>query len=156
MFTFNQDWNSAIPVPITGGGHGANTLAGAQSALGVVADAFGDSQVANTPWIALTLQNGWTTTPPIGRAVYRKVNGMLQIDIINASGGATAGMVTMFALPAGYRPTFNKAYVLIAASTGGGVGSFPQRIGIDTQGIGAIEAVNPGSPIYLTVNIPLQ
>lgn len=36
VFTFNQGWNSANAVPITGGGTGATTLVGAQSALGIV------------------------------------------------------------------------------------------------------------------------
>lgn len=35
VFTFNQDWNSANPVPITGGGTGATTAAGALANLGL-------------------------------------------------------------------------------------------------------------------------
>ncbi|WP_425085987.1 hypothetical protein [Yersinia intermedia] len=35
VFTFNQDWNSANPIPITGGGTGANTAPLARSALGL-------------------------------------------------------------------------------------------------------------------------
>ena len=35
VFTFNQDWNSANPVPITGGGTGATTAAGALVNLGL-------------------------------------------------------------------------------------------------------------------------
>lgn len=35
VFTFNQDFNSAIPVPISGGGTGATTVAGAISTLGL-------------------------------------------------------------------------------------------------------------------------
>ncbi|HDL6968821.1 TPA: hypothetical protein PXM19_004431, partial [Yersinia enterocolitica] len=34
VFTFNQDWNSANPVPISGGGTGAPTAAGALANLG--------------------------------------------------------------------------------------------------------------------------
>lgn len=36
VFTVREEWNSANPIPISGGGTGANTLAGAQSALGIV------------------------------------------------------------------------------------------------------------------------
>lgn len=35
VFTFNQDWNSANPIPITGGGTGATTAAGALVNLGL-------------------------------------------------------------------------------------------------------------------------
>ncbi|HDQ4772002.1 TPA: tail fiber protein [Yersinia enterocolitica] len=35
VFTFNQDWNSAIPVPITGGGTGGKTAAEALTNLGL-------------------------------------------------------------------------------------------------------------------------
>jgi hypothetical protein len=35
VFTFNQDWNSANPVPISGGGTGATTAAGALTNLGL-------------------------------------------------------------------------------------------------------------------------
>lgn len=40
VFTFNQDWNSANAVPITGGGTGATTLEGAKAALGIVPQLF--------------------------------------------------------------------------------------------------------------------
>ncbi|MFQ6249655.1 prophage tail fiber N-terminal domain-containing protein [Yersinia enterocolitica] len=116
-------------------------------------DVFTASQVANTPWVNLTLQNGWTATN--GRAAYRKVNGMLQIDIININGGTTSGAVTVFTLPTGYRPVTNRIYIITAASpwTSGG---FPPRLSIATDGSGTIEAVISGSPLYLSVNIPLQ
>ena len=40
LFNVRQDWNSAIPVPISGGGTGANTLAGAKAVLGIVDQLF--------------------------------------------------------------------------------------------------------------------
>lgn len=40
VFTVREEWNSANPIPISGGGTGANTLAGAQSALGIVDQLF--------------------------------------------------------------------------------------------------------------------
>lgn len=116
-------------------------------------DAFTASQVASTPWINATLQNGWSASG--GRAAYRKVNGMLQIDIIAVSGGTTSGVVTLFTLPGGYRPVIGRIFVLVAASpwtTGG----FPPRISILPDGNVNIEAISPSSPLYLSISLPLQ
>lgn len=40
VFTVREEWNSANPIPITGGGTGANTLSGAKTALGIVDQLF--------------------------------------------------------------------------------------------------------------------
>lgn len=76
VFTFNQDWNSANPVPITGGGTGATTAAGALVNLGLgtaakkntgsnpgdVVTAASDQPVYNS-----TLPtSGYTNTAPSG------------------------------------------------------------------------------------------
>lgn len=129
VFTYNQDWNSAIPIPITGGGHGATTLAGAQSALGIVADAFGASQVANTAWINATLQNGWSAASG-GRAVYRKVLGIVFIHLNLVPGTATDGTV-LFTLPDGYRPAFATSLLSFAASSSA---PLPARVNIQPNG----------------------
>lgn len=104
VFTVREEWSSANPVPITGGGTGANTLAGAKSALGITAlenDALTASQVANTAWINLTLVNGWTKPAGALRAAYRKVLGLVFVEITVVNG--TAPLVAT--LPVGYRPS---------------------------------------------------
>ncbi|MGP2409805.1 hypothetical protein V2A84_09325 [Yersinia sp. 2553 StPb PI] len=120
---------SANPIPITGGGHGATTLAGAQSALGIVADAFGASQVANTAWINATLQNGWSAASG-GRAVYRKVLGIVFIHLNLVPGTATDGTV-LFTLPDGYRPAFATSLLSFAASSSA---PLPARVNIQPNG----------------------
>lgn len=53
-----------------------------------------------TPWIPMTLQNGWSTVSPF-RCVYRKVLGFLFIEAV-ATGGAVEGAI-FATLPVGYR-----------------------------------------------------
>ncbi|MGE4953434.1 hypothetical protein AB8894_03590, partial [Yersinia enterocolitica] len=89
-------------LPISNGGHGANNLAGAQSALGIIADAFGAAQVENTPWIPLTLMNGWTSAGG-GGGKYRKVMGHVEIMLI-LNAGTTTSPTIIANLPVGYRP----------------------------------------------------
>lgn len=103
VFTVRRVQNSAIPVSITDGGSGANTLAGAQSSLGIVADAFGASAVSSTPWLSLTTAGGWSTAAGYS-LTYRKVLGMLQLRVtLFATSVATNSVVGT--LPVGYRPT---------------------------------------------------
>ncbi|CQJ57440.1 tail fiber protein [Yersinia intermedia] len=63
VFTFRQDWNSANPIPITGGGTGATTVAGAIANLGL-----GDGSLVP---IGIPLPYP-LATPPAG---FLKVNG---------------------------------------------------------------------------------
>ncbi|HDY4928279.1 TPA: hypothetical protein RPG34_000015 [Yersinia enterocolitica] len=108
VFTFNQDWNSAIAIPISGGGTGSNTLAGAKSELGITAlesDAFTATKIENTPWINLTLQNGWISYPEY-RYAYRKVLGMIFIEATIRDGTSADGTI-IATLPLGYRPLKN-------------------------------------------------
>ncbi|CNH80951.1 putative phage tail protein [Yersinia pekkanenii] len=60
---------------------------------------------ADTPWINATLQNGWTVTAN-RRCVYRKILGMIYIEVGIESGTVGAGNVSTpaFTLPVGYRP----------------------------------------------------
>ncbi|CNK70413.1 putative phage tail protein [Yersinia mollaretii] len=53
VFTFNQDWNSAIPVPISGGGTGGNTPATGRAGLGL-----GDVATKNVGTTAGTVAAG--------------------------------------------------------------------------------------------------
>ncbi|EKN3978881.1 hypothetical protein NUF81_000610 [Yersinia enterocolitica] len=55
VFTFNQDWNSASPVPITGGGTGAIDAAGGRTnlGLGTAAQRAVGTASANIPDIAI-------------------------------------------------------------------------------------------------------
>lgn len=131
VFTFNQDWNSAIPVPISGGGHGANTLAGAQSALGIVTDAFGAGQVSGTPWVNMTLINGWTVLSASNRCRYRKVLGLIFIEFAASAGTDTA----ITTLPTGFRPAVN----IIAPAVGS-----PQS----TTGISPRMTILPAGGVY--------
>ncbi|MFQ6285605.1 pyocin knob domain-containing protein [Yersinia enterocolitica] len=97
-------------LPVTNGGTGATTLAGAQSALGIVADAFGASQVANTPWNSLTILGGWEVGATYG-IWYRKVFGTLQVRVnLNATTSVGSGILVA-TLPSGYRPMMGHTFV---------------------------------------------
>ncbi|MDR4899320.1 hypothetical protein RF656_21665, partial [Yersinia kristensenii] len=59
---------------------------------------------SETPWINATLLNGWApATASQERAVYRKVLGLVFLEI-GISGGVTTDGTQLFLLPAGYRP----------------------------------------------------
>ncbi|EOD4096072.1 pyocin knob domain-containing protein [Yersinia enterocolitica] len=123
-------------LPITNGGHGANNLAGAQSALGIIADAFGAAQVANTPWIPLTLMNGWKAGGG-GGGKFRKVLGRVEIMLI-LEGGSTTGKVVVANLPSGYRPANVIYHALGFADAWGGRNPL---VGIDLNGDITVEFV---------------
>ncbi|OWF79244.1 hypothetical protein B4907_16775 [Yersinia kristensenii] len=58
----------------------------------------------DTPWINATLLNGWVpATASQERAVYRKVLGLVFLEI-GISGGVTTNGTPLFVLPVGYRP----------------------------------------------------
>ncbi|UCS82858.1 tail protein [Yersinia phage vB_YenS_P400] len=107
-------------ITIAQGGTGGNTLSGAQSALGIVADAFGASGVASTPWLSLTISSGWT-----GGVTYRKVLGMLQIKFSLTAAGAANGS-TVATLPVGYRPIANNSVLPFGQRDSAG-GLYPMR-----------------------------
>ncbi|WP_174634441.1 hypothetical protein [Yersinia thracica] len=117
-------------VTIAQGGTGGNTLAGAQSALGIVTNAFNESGVKNTPWLSLTIGSGWT-----GGVTYRKVLGMLQIKFNLSAAGAANGS-TVATLPVGYRPINNNS-VLPFGQRDAPSGLYPMRFLIQ-GGTGAI------------------
>ncbi|MGM7747779.1 hypothetical protein [Yersinia enterocolitica] len=130
VFTVREELTSANPVPITGGGTGSNTLTSAQSALGIVTNAFNESEVKNTPWLSLTIGSGWT-----GGVTYRKVLGMLQIKFNLSAAGAANGS-TVATLPVGYRPINNNS-VLPFGQRDAPSGLYPMRFLIQ-GGTGAI------------------
>ncbi|WP_257209841.1 hypothetical protein [Yersinia mollaretii] len=150
VFTFNQDWNSAIPIPITGGGTGATTLAGAQSALGIVTDAFGAGQVSGTPWVNMTLYNGWTVLGANNRCRYRKVLGMVFMEF--AAAGGTVSTITT--LPVGYRPLVS--VIAPAVGTPASISSISPRLTIDAAGGVTADGYAAGSPITAVFCFSLQ
>lgn len=153
VFTVREEWSSANPVPITGGGTGANTLAGAQTALGIVADSFGASQVASTPWLPLALQNGWTTVSPY-RSVFRKVLGLLFIEATISGGTVTDGTI-IATLPVGYRVATN--VIVPAIGTSQPVGIVPARLAIAQDGTCKVYGTSGvGSSLTFHLVISLQ
>ncbi|EKN5920714.1 TPA: prophage tail fiber N-terminal domain-containing protein [Yersinia enterocolitica] len=65
-------------------------------------DAFTASQVANTPWIPLTLMNGWMHGGD-GGGKYRRVMGHVEVSLIIIS-GISVDATVVANLPVGYRP----------------------------------------------------
>lgn len=90
------------------------------------------AQVINTSWIPFTLQSGWTAATGF-RAVYRKVLGMIFIDMtVNIAAGAGS---LVFTLPVGYRP--QKSLIVLVASTPKAGFSSPRMI-ITPEGTASI------------------
>ncbi len=85
------------------------------------ADAFTANKIANTPWIPLTLQNGWLPLQGYHNAIYRKINGVVYVEgVITA--GAWGDTSVIANLPAGYRPSEDQVSVApISGSTLGGI-----------------------------------
>lgn len=84
----------------------------------------------DTPWINATLQNGWTVQSG-RRCVYRKVFGMvyLEVSIVAGTVGAAA-----FTLPVGYRPAAIQVIPISAGLGSAVVGSFTPRASITLDG----------------------
>lgn len=82
----------------------ANSGAAAGTYYGVTVDVKGrvTAGVATPAFSNLTLQNGWTVQAS-RRAVYRKINDYVQLEVQIQAGTATDGTV-LFNLPAGNRP----------------------------------------------------
>ncbi|KGA61075.1 phage Tail Collar domain protein [Yersinia pseudotuberculosis] len=97
------------------------------------ADAFTANKIANTPWIPLTLQNGWLPLQGYHNAIYRKINGVVYVEgVITA--GAWGESVVIANLPAGYRPSDDQVSVMpISGSTQGGI-TAQSRIALWTDG----------------------
>ncbi|WP_245994879.1 hypothetical protein [Yersinia hibernica] len=140
-------------IEITQGGTGKNTLAGAQSALGIVADAFGASGIANTPWLSLTTAGGWSTA--VGYSlIYRKVLGMLQLKVtLFATSVATGSIVGT--LPVGYRPT-QVHIVTPFGQRDTSAGLYPMRFIVNTDGNISVTQFQGTGEVSGTFLIPLQ
>ncbi|MGT3279322.1 prophage tail fiber N-terminal domain-containing protein [Yersinia enterocolitica] len=146
VFTFNQEWNSANPIPITGGGTGGKTVEDVLLNLGLgdvatqitllttrittlEADAFTSTKIDNTPWINMTLGSGWTGSV----ARYRKVLGMVQV-VVSLSNTAITNGATIATLPVGYRPTSIVQIVPFATFPAGTGPTYPARVVFSTEG----------------------
>ncbi|CNL75749.1 prophage tail fiber N-terminal domain-containing protein [Yersinia aleksiciae] len=146
VFTFNQDWNSANPIPITGGGTGGKTVEDVLLNLGLgdvatqitllttrittlEADAFTSTKIDNTPWINMTLGSGWTGSV----ARYRKVLGMVQA-VVSLSNTTITNGTTIATLPVGYRPTSIVQIVPFATFPAGTGPTYPARVVFSTDG----------------------
>ncbi|HEN3587753.1 TPA: hypothetical protein U5E11_002337 [Yersinia enterocolitica] len=90
VFTFNQDWNSANPIPISGGGTGATTDVGARTNLGLALSQVWLSSeytpVLNTPTI---VSHGLTIPDPL------KCKADVILKCIVANNGYAVGETAM-------------------------------------------------------------
>ena len=73
-----------------------------------------------TPWVNITLQNGWTTGGAFQTAQYRKIGD--NVVVRGVIRGGTMGVIA-FNLPAGYRPPLAQPFPT-AAMPGSGVWGF--------------------------------
>ncbi|WP_145594143.1 prophage tail fiber N-terminal domain-containing protein [Yersinia aleksiciae] len=142
-------YTSLTTVPIASGGTGANTLAGAQSALGIVTNAFNESEVKNTPWLNLTTGSGWT-----GTVIYRKVLGMLQIRFALSAAGAASGS-TVATLPVGYRPATNNSVVPFGKRDVA-AGLYPMRFLLRNSGAIDAGSLSGDGEVSGTFTLPLE
>lgn len=108
--------------------------------------------IAPTAWTALSLLSGYTNEAGFRAARYRKIGDIVYVEGTLSSPGTVT--VTVFQLPAGFRPLVNlRVYGASHKTAVGGV--FPWRGLIDTNGNFAFEEVQSlTSPI--TVGIILN
>ncbi|WP_145586676.1 hypothetical protein [Yersinia kristensenii] len=111
-------------------------------------DAFTASKIVATPWINLTLQNGWKVTGGGYRAVYRKVLGLVFVEATMDSGSLGSGNLVIFTLPAGYRPT----NTMVVPSAAAGVSTFPANVIVRTNGEVQITGVTSNQSLGLAFN----
>ncbi|CNI00055.1 putative bacteriophage tail fiber protein [Yersinia intermedia] len=83
VFTFNQDWSSANPVPITGGGTGAITASAALANLGL-------SDVAHIPFVQ-TMGARMVSFLTAGTFTFTVPDGVTRIRARVVGGGGGAG-----------------------------------------------------------------
>ncbi|HGK4866200.1 TPA: phage tail fiber protein [Yersinia enterocolitica] len=105
-----------------------------------------ETSIVTTPWISLVLSNGWTALSGY-RAVYRKVNGMVYIEMTLGSGGSTVEGTTVFTLPSGYRPS-SPLTIPISGRLAGIEGGQP-RVIVTPNGEGKVYGTATGSSISL-------
>ena len=110
---------------------------------------FNQNDNTNTPWLTMTLQNGWTTTSG-SRCVYRKVFGKLQVWF-SAQQGSTTGNVLLFTFPVGYRLPFAASNIVASTAATAGVAT---RVVIFADG--RLESRNCNGSIDFILELPLE
>ncbi|EPI9234528.1 hypothetical protein ACTD34_002888, partial [Yersinia enterocolitica] len=115
------------------------------------ADAFTNTKMTNTPWINLTLQNGWVTANGY-RSVCRKINGMVYIDIHITSGTFT-NWTTVTTLPAGYRPLTTMVLSSLATFS---LPNLPKIYIQPTGEVQLLDVAGSSNILHLTYIITLQ
>lgn len=150
VFTVREVLTSANPVPISGGGTGGKTAAEALTNLGL-SDAFTASEIAATPWVNLTLSNGWTTYPDL-KCAYRKVLGLVFVEV-NARNGTFSDGTILATLPVGYRP----AKAVIAPVLGQSLANtVPARVSVNVDGAIVLVGFSSAATAGLLFNFSLQ
>ncbi|EKN3982772.1 hypothetical protein NUF81_004605 [Yersinia enterocolitica] len=114
-------------------------------------DAFTASQVVNTPWTNLTLQNGWVTATGY-RSVCRKINGMVYIDI-HIINGTFTNWTTVTTLPAGHRPLTTMVLSSLATFS---LPNLPKIYIQPTGEVQLLDVTGSSNILHLTYIITLQ
>ncbi|WP_232776832.1 hypothetical protein [Rahnella sp. AA] len=99
---------------IAQGGTGGKTQVDAQAALDVYSKAatlsntYNDTTLATTSWVSPTPINGWANNSGAGgRTAYRKMNGLVYIEV-NLANGTQASGTTLFNIPTNLAPNGNR------------------------------------------------
>ncbi|WP_261369267.1 hypothetical protein [Yersinia mollaretii] len=114
-------------------------------------DAFTASEIAATPWVNLTLSNGWTTYPDL-KCAYRKVLGLVFVEV-NARNGTFSDGTILATLPVGYRP----AKAVIAPVLGQSLANtVPARVSVNVDGAIVLIGFSSAATAGLLFNFSLQ
>ena len=114
---------------------------------------YNDNDSINTPWIALTLQNSWTVMSGT-RAVYRKVYGMVQLDIHITGGSYTGGPIIIATLPSGYRPHVQELFAAVGQLSSSP--AFVPMLQINTDGTLLVGNLAGNSQFHFSGMFPIQ
>lgn len=110
-------WNSIV-----------NSLADVYSKAETISNTYNDQTLATTSWVSPTPINGWSNNSGAGgRTAYRKMNGLVYIEI-NLTGGTQTTGTTLFNIPTNLAPSGNR----FAASVG--LGLNPTVVYVTTLG----------------------
>ena len=91
-------------------------------------------------WVTPTLQNGWTI---FGAVQYRKLGDMVQA---RGRANGTVSFVTMFNLPAGFRPTVDTVFPTTCVAGGAWT-----PCAIYVTGAGDVQAIGPGTMTSISI-----
>ncbi|PBI79591.1 hypothetical protein A9993_07490 [Rahnella victoriana] len=96
------------------GGTAAKTKSTARTSLDVyskaetISNTYNDTTLATTSWVSPTPINGWSNNSGAGgRTAYRKMNGLVYIEI-NLTGGTQTSGTTLFNIPTNLAPSGNR------------------------------------------------